>query len=221
VTSEAPTRVVLAEDDVLLREGLARLLASAGFDVVAQVGDQGGLLEAVDRLAPTMVVTDIRMPPSHRTEGLDAAAAIRRDHPDISILVLSAHLETQHAIELLAGGNGVGYMLKNRVTRVEEFIRAVEHVARGGSAIDPELVRELFATKRRDDPLGALTPREREVLELMAEGRSNAGIARVLWVTEGTVEKHVQSILGKLDLAEAADDHRRVRAVILYLEARG
>ena len=215
----APTRVILAEDDVLLREGLATLLAGSGFEVIAQVGDPAALLDAVDRLAPRIVITDIRMPPSHRTEGLVAAAAIRRDHPEIAILVLSAHLETEHALELLAGGGGVGYMLKNRVTKVEDFIVAVQHVARGGTAIDPELVQELFAARRRDDPLAALTPREREVLRLMAEGRSNAGIARTLWVTEGTVEKHVQNILGKLDLPEATDDHRRVRAVILYVEA--
>jgi len=212
-------RVVLADDDVLLREGLASVLERAGFAVVGQANDAAALLDVVDALAPTIVVTDIRMPPTHTTEGLVAALAIREQHPNISILVLSAHIEAEHAIELLSHGRGVGYLLKSRITKVDAFIDAVRHIARGGSAIDPELVGELLGARRRDDPLASLTPREREVLALMAEGRSNAAIAKNLWVAEGTVEKHVQSILGKLDLVETADDHRRVLAVLRFLEA--
>jgi serine/threonine-protein kinase PknK len=165
-------------------------------------------------------VADIRMPPTHTTEGLDAARVIRQERPDTGILVLSAYVEVQHAMELLAGGGGIGYLLKSRVADVEEFLDALQRIARGGSVVDPALVRELVTARRREDPLAALSERERQVLDLMAEGRSNAGIARRLWVTEGTVEKHISSILTKLNLHEADDDHRRVLAVITFLKAR-
>ena len=213
-------RVVLAEDDVLLREGLASLLTRSGLEVVGQAGDGSELLTLVRERVPDLAVVDIRMPPTHTTEGLDAARVIRQELPKTGILVLSAHAEVEHAMELLASGRGIGYLLKSRVTDVEEFIGTLERIAKGGSVVDPALVQELVSTRRRDDPLGALSAREREVLALMAEGRSNAGIARRLWVTEGTVEKHVRSILGKLSLPETDDDHRRVLAVITFLEAR-
>lgn len=214
------TRVVLADDDVLLREGLAGLLERSGFDVVGQAGDPAELMEIVRASPPGLVVVDIRMPPSHTTEGLDAARTIRWEFPDIGILVLSAHTEVEHAIELLAEGRAIGYLLKMRVRNVDEFVETLERIADGGSVVDPALVRELVTARRVDDPLEDLTPRERDVLGLMAEGRSNAGIARVLWVTEGTIEKHVHSILGKLRLPETADDHRRVLAVIKFLESQ-
>ena len=213
-------RVVLAEDDVLLREGLASLLERSGYRVVGQAGDAAQLLGLVAEVAPELVVVDIRMPPTHRTEGLDAARQIRRQHPETAILVLSAHVEVEHAMELLAGGRGVGYLLKSRVTDLEDFLDTLQRIANGGSVVDPGLVAELVAARHRDDPLAALSDREREVLALMAEGRSNAGIARRLWVTEGTVEKHVRSILTKLTLPEAADDHRRVLAVLTFLDSR-
>jgi DNA-binding NarL/FixJ family response regulator len=213
-------RVVLAEDDVLLREGLASLLERSGFQVVGQAGDAAQLLALVATQTPELAVVDIRMPPTHTAEGLDAARQIRREHPDTAILVLSAHVEVEHAMELLATGRGVGYLLKSRVTDLEEFIDTLERIAKGGSVVDPALVAELVSARRRDDPLAALSAREREVLALMAEGRSNTGIARRLWVTEGTVEKHVRSILTKLTLPEATDDHRRVLAVLTFLEAR-
>ena len=213
-------RVILAEDDVLLREGLASLLLGSGLEVVGQAGDASQLLTMVRDQIPELVVVDIRMPPSHTTEGLDAAHVIRQNFPEVGILVLSAHVEVEHALELLAGGRGIGYLLKSRVTDIDEFIGSLERVAKGGSVVDPALVAELVAARHRDDPLEVLSMREQEVLALMAEGRSNAGIARRLWVTEGTVEKHVRSILTKLSLAEADDDHRRVLAVLDYLEAR-
>jgi DNA-binding NarL/FixJ family response regulator len=213
-------RVVLAEDDVLLREGLASLLERSGFEVVGQAGDAAGLLALVATQAPQLVVVDIRMPPTHTAEGLEAARQIRQAHPETGILVLSAHVEVDQAMELLAAGGGVGYLLKTRVTEVGEFLDTLERVARGGSVVDPALVAELVGARRRDDPLAGLSVREREVLGLMAEGRSNAGIAHRLWVTEGTVEKHVRSILTKLTLLEATDDHRRVLAVLTYLENR-
>jgi serine/threonine-protein kinase PknK len=213
-------RVALAEDDVLLREGLASLLDRSGFDVVGQAGDGAELMALVRERAPAMVIVDVRMPPSHSTEGLEAARAIREEFPQIAILVLSAHVEVEHAMELLASGERCGYLLKSRVTDVEDLIETIERIAGGGSVVDPALVQELVAARRRDDPLAELTPREREVLSLMAEGRSNAGIAHALWVTEGTVEKHVHSVLSKLPLAETPDDHRRVLAVVTYLEAR-
>jgi DNA-binding NarL/FixJ family response regulator len=214
------TRVVLADDDVLLREGIASLLQHSSFLVIGQAGDAAELIELVRERKPDLIVVDIRMPPNHSTEGLAAAHAIRRDFPQTAILVLSAHAEVEHAMELLASGQGIGYLLKSRVTDVDEFIDALERIARGGVVVDPGLVQELVAARHRDDPLAALSPREREVLALMAEGRSNAGIARQLWVTEGTVEKHVRSILIKLRVPETDDDHRRVRAVITFLEAR-
>ena len=213
-------RVVLAEDDVLLREGLASLLQRSGFQVTGQAGDAARLLDLVAEETPELVVVDIRMPPTHTTEGLDAARQIRSQHPETGILVLSAHVEIDHAMELLAGGRGVGYLLKTRVTDVAEFLDTLQRIARGGSVVDPALVAELVSARHRDDPLAALSAREREVLALMAEGRSNAGIGHQLWVTEGTVEKHVRSILTKLTLPEAADDHRRVLAVLRYLDSR-
>ena len=213
-------RVVLAEDDLLLREGLASLLDRSGFRVVGQAGDASGLLALVQAQTPELVVVDIRMPPSHTAEGLDAARQIRRHHPGTGILVLSAHVEVEHAMELLASGRGAGYLLKSRITDLEEFLDTLARIAKGGSVVDPALVAELVAARHRDDPLASLSVREREVLALMAEGRSNAGIARRLWVTEGTVEKHVRSILTKLGLAGTDDDHRRVLAVLTYLDAR-
>jgi serine/threonine-protein kinase PknK len=213
-------RIALADDDVLLREGLARLLQGSGFEVVGQAGDATELLELVREHAPDLVIVDIRMPPAQETEGLEAARVIREEFPEAGILVLSAHVEVEEAVELLERGQRVGYMLKSRVTDVGDFVETVERIARGGSVIDPGLVHELVAARRRDDPLDELTPREREVLALMAEGRSNAGIARRLVVTEGTVEKHVHSILGKLRLPETDDDHRRVLAVIAFLDER-
>jgi len=220
VDASAPTRVVLAEDDVLLREGLASLLERSAFDVVGQAGDGRELLELVEEHHPDLAIIDIRMPPTSTTEGLDAARQIREEHPEMAILVLSAHVEVEHAMDLLANGRRSGYLLKTRITDVDEFVETVERIVRGGSVVDPALVQELVAARRAEDPLEVLSPREREVLSLMAEGRSNAGIGRQLWVTEGTVEKHVRSILGKLRLPESTDDHRRVLAVITYLETR-
>ena len=213
-------QIVLADDDVLLREGLASLMERSRFQVVGQAGDAAQLLALVADQRPDLAVIDIRMPPTHTTEGLDAARQIRQEHPETAILVLSAHVEVEHAMELLASGRGVGYLLKSRVTDIEEFIDTLERIANGGSVVDPALVQELVAARRRNDPLDALSAREREVLAQMAEGRSNAGIAHRLWVTEGTVEKHVRSILTKLTLPETADDHRRVLAVLTYLDAR-
>jgi DNA-binding NarL/FixJ family response regulator len=213
-------RVVLADDDVLLREGLASLLGHSGYEVVGQAGDGTRLITLAREARPDLVVTDIRMPPTHSTEGLAAARAIREELPDTTILVLSAYAEVEHAMELLAGGRGVGYLLKSRVADVEEFLEALGRVAKGGSVVDPALVQELVRARRREDPLAVLSPREREVLALMAEGRSNAGISRRLWVTGGTVEKHVSSIFTRLNLPEADDDHRRVLAVITFLKAR-
>jgi DNA-binding NarL/FixJ family response regulator len=213
-------RVILADDDVLLREGLASLLDRSGFEVVGLAGDGEQLLVLVRDNVPDLVVVDIRMPPSHTVEGLDAAREIREEFPETAILVLSAHAEVEHAMKLLAGGRGIGYLLKSRIVDVEEFLDTLNRIAKGGSVVDPALVQELVSARHRDDPLAVLSAREREVLALMAEGRSNAGIARRLWVTEGTVEKHVRSVLAKLDLAETDDDHRRVLAVVTFLEAR-
>jgi len=214
------TRVVLADDDVLLREGLASLLERSGFAVVGQAGDGGQVLPVVRETTPELVVVDIRMPPTYTVEGLDAARQIRQELPETGILVLSAHTDVEHAMELLASGRGIGYLLKSRITDVAEFLDTLERIAKGGSVVDPALVQELVSARRRDDPLAVLSAREREVLALMAEGRSNAGIARRLWVTEGTVEKHVRSILAKLSLPETDDDHRRVLAVVAFLDAR-
>jgi DNA-binding NarL/FixJ family response regulator len=213
-------RVLLAEDDVLLRAGLASLLQRSGFEVVGQTGDSVWILPLVRELKPDLVVADIRMPPTNTTEGLDAAREIRSEFPEIGILVLSAHAEVEHAMELLATGQRIGYLLKSRVTDVDEFIETLERIVRGGSVMDPALVQELVSARRRNDPLAGLSSREQEVLALMAEGRSNAGIARRLWVTEGTVEKHVRHILAKLSLPETDEDHRRVLAVVAFLESR-
>jgi DNA-binding NarL/FixJ family response regulator len=213
-------RVVIADDDVLLREGLASLLEQSGYEVVGQADDAPALLDLVREREPDLVIVDIRMPPDHQVEGLRAAQIIRAERPDIGILVLSAHVEVEEAMELLASGSKIGYLLKTRLTNVSELIATVERIADGGSIVDPGLVQELVGAQRREDPLEELTPREREVLALMAEGASNAGIARRLWVTEGTVEKHVHSILSKLQLPDTPDDHRRVLAVITFLEAR-
>jgi DNA-binding NarL/FixJ family response regulator len=214
------TRVVLADDDVLLREGMAGLLERSGFEVVGQAGTASELVELVREHRPDLAVIDIRMPPSHTVEGLDAAREIREELPDTAILVLSAHVEVEQATDLLASGERSGYLLKSRVTDVDEFTETLERIVKGASVVDPALVQELVAARRVQDPLEDLSPREREVLSLMAEGRSNAGIARQLWITEGTVEKHVHSILTKLRLPGSADDQRRVLAVITYLDAR-
>jgi DNA-binding NarL/FixJ family response regulator len=214
------TKVVLADDDVLLREGLAGLLERSGFEVVGQAGNGPDLIELVRTHRPDLAVVDVRMPPSNTTEGLDAAGAIREEFPEIAIVVLSAHIELEQATDLLAAGHRSGYLLKSRVTDIAEFVDALQRVVQGGLVVDPALVQELVTARHVDDPLDDLTPREREVLALMAEGRSNAGIAAQLWVTEGTVEKHVHSILGKLGLPESPVDHRRVLAVVAYLDAR-
>jgi DNA-binding NarL/FixJ family response regulator len=214
------TRVVLADDEVLLREALASLLDRSGFDVVGQSGEPSELLALVRERRPELAIIDIRMPPTHTREGLDAAQTIREEMPETAILVLSAHVQIEQASDLLASGERSGYLLKSRVTDVEEFLGALDRIVKGGSVVDPALVRELIAARRKDDPLDELTAREREVLSLMAEGRSNAGIAHRLWVTEATVEKHVHGILMKLPLEETEDDHRRVLAVLTFLDAR-
>jgi DNA-binding NarL/FixJ family response regulator len=216
----SPTRVVLADDDVLLREGLASLLERSGFDVVAQAGDGVTAIRACREYEPDLLLIDIRMPPTHTTEGLEAAHAIREEYPGMGVLVLSAYVEVEHAMGLLASGHRSGYLMKSRVTDVDDFLETLERIAKGGSVVDPALVQQLVAARRVEDPLDGLTPREREVLALMAEGRSNAGIARRLWVTEGTVAKHVHSILAKLRLPEADDDHRRVLAVVMFLRGQ-
>src|ERR1700726_3974711 len=213
-------RVVLADDDVLLREGLASLLDRSGFDVLGQAGNGTELLALVRSARPGLAIIDIRMPPAQATEGLQAARVIREELPGTAIIVLSAHVEVDEAMELLAGGQGLGYLLKSRVTDVAEFIETVERITAGASVVDASLVQELVRARRRRDPLDILSPREREVLALMAEGASNAGIAGRIFVTEGTVEKHVRSILTKLDLPESETDHRRVLAVLRFLEAR-
>jgi DNA-binding NarL/FixJ family response regulator len=217
-SSDSRGRVVVADDDVLLREGLASLLERSGFQVAGQAGDGVELLELVRADAPELVIVDIRMPPSHTTEGLDAAHAIREEFPEIAIMVLSAHVEIEEATELLATGQRIGYLLKGRVLNVDEFLASLDRIAAGGSVIDPGLVQTLVKARRGSDPLSTLTTREREVLTLMAEGKSNAGIAAQLWLAEGTVEKHVRHILAKLRLPETRDDHRRVLAVVTFLK---
>jgi DNA-binding NarL/FixJ family response regulator len=216
----AAGRLILADDDVLLREGIASLLSNAGYQVVGQAGDGRELVELVREQRPDLVVVDIRMPPSNTSEGLEAARAIRSEFPEIGILLLSAHVEVETAVDLLEEGERIGYLLKSRVMKAADFLDAVERIARGGSVLDPSLVKALVGGGRRDDPLAELTPREREVLALMAEGRSNNGIAHRLYITEGAVEKHVRSILMKLRLPTTDDDHRRVLAVVTYLESR-
>lgn len=212
--------MVLADDQVLFREGLASLLERAGMDVVGQAGDAPRLIALVRETRPDLVVTDIRMPPDHLAEGLAAAGTIRTEFPDIAVMVLSAHIEVEHAMDLLASGRRSGYLLKDRVLDVAEFTRALGQIVRGGSVVDPALVAELVAVHRANDPLQDLSAREREVLSLMAEGLSNAGIARKLWVTEGTIEKHVRSIFMRLQLPGSEDDHRRVLAVLKFLDVR-
>ncbi len=215
--AERAQRVAIADDDVLLREGLAALLREAGYDVVGQAADADGLIELVRSEQPDVAIVDIRMPPTHTTEGLDAARMIREELPQVAILVLSAHIEVEHAMDLLGAGRGIGYVLKSRIGDVDELTDTLERICSGGSVIDPALVAELVQARRARDPLEGLTPRERDVLALMAEGRSNSGIARVLWLAEGTVEKHVRNIFQKLQLPDAPDDHRRVLAVIAFL----
>jgi DNA-binding NarL/FixJ family response regulator len=214
------TRVTLADDDVLLREGLASLLEGRGFEVVGQCGNSSDLIALVREQRPELAIVDIRMPPTHTTEGLDAARVIRDEVRETAIVVLSAHVEVEHAMNLLGGGDRMGYLLKRRVRDVDDFVETLDRIVKGASVIDPALVEELVAARHVNDPLADLSPREAEVLALMAEGRSNAGIARALWVTEGTVEKHIHSILTKLRLPETEDDHRRVLAVVAFLDAR-
>ena len=211
-------RVVLAEDSVLLREGVARLLEDEGFEIVAQTGTADDLMLKVRSYSPNVVIVDIRMPPTHTDEGLRAAQEIKETYPQVGVLVLSQYVEPTYAMELLSeSAEGVGYLLKDRVSNVDEFTAAVRRVGEGGSALDPAIVSQLVGRRRRDDPLDQLTPREREVLEHMAQGRSNQGIANELVVTERAVEKHVTSIFGKLRLPHATEDHRRVLAVLTYL----
>jgi DNA-binding NarL/FixJ family response regulator len=212
--------VTLADDDVLLREGLASLLERRGFDIVGLCGDPAELISLVREHRPELAIVDIRMPPTHTTEGLDAARVIRAEVPKTAIVVLSSHVEVEHAMDLLGSGERNGYLLKSRVTDVDDFVETLDRIVKGASVIDPALVQELVTARRINDPLEDLSPREVEVLALMAEGRSNAGIARALSVTEGTVKKHVHSILNKLRLPETEDDHRRVLAVVAYLDAR-
>ena len=214
------TRVAVADDDVLLREGLASLLDRADFDIVGTCGDASALIALVREQRPQLAIVDIRMPPDHSTEGLAAARVIRAEVPETALLVLSAHVEVEHAVDLLASGERIGYLLKSRVTDVDDFVETLGRIVKGAAVVDPAVVQELVNARRINDPLDVLTSREREVLGFMAEGRSNAGIARALWVTEGTVEKHVHSILAKLPLEETEDDHRRVLAVITFLESR-
>jgi DNA-binding NarL/FixJ family response regulator len=211
-------RVVLADDSVLLREGIARILEAAGFEVVGQAGTAEELMLKVRSYSPAVALVDIRMPPTHTDEGLRAAREIREKHPDTGVLVLSQYVEPEYALDLLSeSAEGVGYLLKDRIADVNEFAAAVRRVGEGGSALDPEVVAQLVGRRRKDDPLGGLTPREREVLELMAEGRSNQAIGERMFITQRAVEKHVTSIFTKLRLPADAGDHRRVLAVLAYL----
>src|ERR1700755_1088007 len=218
--STSDTRVVLAADEVLMREGLAGLLERSGFEVMGQCGNASDLLELVRELRPDLVIVDIRMPPTHTTEGLEAAEAIRAEFPVTAVVALSAHVEVERAAALLASGERTGYLLKSRVTDVSDFVDTLERIVNGASVVDPALVQELVAARGARDPLDVLSPRELEVLALMAEGRSNAGIGRALWITESTVEKHVRAILRKLRLPAGEHDQRRVLAVVRYLKAR-
>jgi DNA-binding NarL/FixJ family response regulator len=215
------TRLVLGEDNALLREGMRGLLSSAdGLEVVASCGDLDSVRDSIDALEPDVVLTDIRMPPTWTDEGVRAALVLRRQWPHVAVLVLSQYVEETYAVDLIAGDTrGVGYLLKDRVADVGEFVEALRRVGAGGTALDPEVVGQLLARSRRQDPLERLTPREREVLRLMAEGRSNAAIASHLVVTDGAVEKHVSNIFTKLDLPQAEQDHRRVLAVLRYLDS--
>jgi DNA-binding NarL/FixJ family response regulator len=218
MSDERPLRVAIAEDSVLLREGIARILGEAGFEVVGQSATADDLLLKVRSYRPDVAIVDIRMPPTHTDEGLQAAKTIREQHRHVGVLVLSQYVEPTYAMELIADdAQGVGYLLKDRVSEVGEFVGAVRRVAEGGSALDPAIVTRLVGGRRGDDPVTSLTPREREVLELMAEGRSNQAIAQRLVVTERAVEKHVTSIFSKLGLPATAEDHRRVLAVLVFL----
>jgi DNA-binding NarL/FixJ family response regulator len=220
-SSKDPLRVVIAEDSGLLREGLARLLIDAGFDVIAKVGDGPGLIAAAELHRPDVAVVDVRMPPGYRDEGLKAALETRRRVPDLPVLVLSQYVEERYGAELLESGvAGVGYLLKDRVADVPDFVAAARDVASGGTVLDPEVVAQLLARRRRDDRLDALTPREHEVLTLMAEGRTNRAIADFLFISEGAVEKHIKNIFSKLGLAPTDTGHRRVLAVLTYLRGR-
>ena len=213
-------RVVVADDSVLLREGIVRILSDSGFDVVGQAGDAEDLVRKVAAHKPDIAIVDVRMPPTNTDDGLRAAQKIRAEQPDCGVLVLSQYIEEGYALELLSeNAEGVGYLLKDRVADVERFTESVRRVGEGGSALDPEVVAQLLGRRRREDPLEELSPREREVLELMAEGRSNHAIAEAMVVTERAVEKHVTSIFGKLKLPPTAEDHRRVLAVLRYLRA--
>jgi DNA-binding NarL/FixJ family response regulator len=214
------TRVVVAEDDVLMREGIASLLERGGYEVLGQAGDAPELMRLVREHRPDLAVVDIRMPPDHRTEGLDAARTIREEFPGTAILILSAYVEVTEAMTLLATGRRSGYLLKSRIGELDDFLDAVARISRGGSVVDPALVQELIGARDVDDALEELTPREREVLALMAEGYSNAGIGRRLFITESTVEKHVHSIMTKLPVPHTDDVHRRVLAAITFLDAQ-
>ena len=218
MSDEPRLRVAIAEDTVLLREGIARLLEEAGFEIVGQSSTADDLLLKVRSYHPDVAIIDIRMPPTHTDEGLRAAKTIREEHPDVGVLVLSEYLEPAYAMEVISdNAEGVGYLLKQRVSELDDFASAVRRVAEGGSALDPAIVTQLVGRRRRDDPISSLTPREREVLELMAEGRSNQAIAERLVVTERAVEKHVTNIFGKLKLSATPEDHRRVLAVLAFL----
>ena len=211
-------RVALADDSALLRQGLVRMLSDAGFDIVGEAGDVEELMQVVETAAPDVVVVDIRMPPTHTDEGITAARDIRSSYPDVAVLVLSQYLETVYAIQLLSGDTaGVGYILKDRVGNIDELADAIRRVAKGESVIDPDVVSRLVAKHRKRDPLAALSQREREVLELMAEGRSNQAIAERLFLSPKTVETYVRNIFRKLNIAETPEDHRRVLAVLSYL----
>ena len=213
-------RVVVADDSVLLREGIVRILADSGFDVVGQAGDAEDLIRKVSAHKPDVAIVDVRMPPTNTDDGLRAAQQIRADQPDTGVLVLSQYIEEGYALELLSeNAEGVGYLLKDRVADVERFTESVRRVGEGGSALDPEVVAQLLGCRRREDPLEELSPREREVLELMAEGRSNQGIADRMEISERGVQKHVTAIFEKLGLGAGPDDHRRVLAVLTYLRA--
>jgi len=213
-------RIVVADDDILLRAGISSLLRDAGYEVVGQAGDAETLTSLVRATIPDLALIDIRMPPTHTWEGIEVSRAIRAEFPEVGILLLSAYIELETAMDLLSGGDRVGYLLKSRITEATEVVDALERISHGGSVIDPALVQELLARRTRSDPLVKLTVRELEVLALVAEGRSNAGIARQLWVTDGAVEKHVRSILAKLDLPAGDDNHRRVLAVLTFLDNR-
>jgi DNA-binding NarL/FixJ family response regulator len=216
----AASRIMVADDDVLVRAGIASVLTDAGYQVVGQAGDSGALLDLIREDVPDLAVVDIRMPPTHSWEGIELARTIRAEHPQVGILLLSAHVEVDTAMDLLSGGQRIGYLLKSRITSVREVVDAIERIAAGGSVIDPGLIADLFSRRSHADPLADLTPRELEVLALVAEGRSNAGIARQLFVSDGAVEKHVRRILSKLQLPAGHEDHRRVLAVLTFLDNR-